>query len=311
MSTCKFSIIVPVYNTEQQLHRCIDSILSQTYTNFELLLINDGSTDSSGSICDGYEQRDSRVRVFHKKNGGVSSARNTGLINAKGEWIAFVDSDDWVGDKWLDGFVSSGLTTDLMIQGFSAKNWPYAKIIEEICVNLIENIYNKKEIIECINYLYKVHNVGFLWCRLFKKSIIKEYDIRFNENYPLREDQEFIFHYMTKINSIKTIPISEYHYDCPSYSSKYKSISMALEAEITISILTHINSMTPVRNTYAHIESVNRLSSSIISEMRRNFDWNNIRYYSKFFYRLCKDVDYINMSRKSKILYMVLSILRF
>lgn len=305
------SIIVPVYNTEQYLHRCIDSILSQTYKNFELLLINDGSTDSSGSICDEYKRRDSRVRVFHKNNGGVSSARNIGLMNANAEWIAFVDSDDWVGDKWLDGFVSSGLTTDLIIQGFCVKNWPFAKIKEEINVNLIENLYKKKEIIECINYLYKVHNVGFLWCRLFKNSIIKKYDIRFNENYPLREDQEFIFHYMTKVNCIKTIPISEYHYDCPLYSSKYKSISMALDTDITNSILTHINSMTSVRDTNVHIECVNRLSSSILSEMKKNFDWNNIRWYAKFFYRLCKDVDFINMSKKSKILYIMLTVLRF
>ena len=92
--TPKISVIVPVYNAEKYLHRCIDSILSQTFTDFELLLINDGSKDSSGAICDEYAAKDNRVRVFHKENGGASSARNLGLDNAKGEWIAFVDSDD-------------------------------------------------------------------------------------------------------------------------------------------------------------------------------------------------------------------------
>ena len=87
------SIIVPVYNTEKFLHRCIDSILAQTYTDFELLLIDDGSKDSSGTICDEYAAQDARVRVFHKENGGVSSARNLGLDNARGEWVTFVDSD--------------------------------------------------------------------------------------------------------------------------------------------------------------------------------------------------------------------------
>ena len=88
------SIIVPVYNTEKYLHRCIDSILAQTFTDFELLLINDGSKDNSGKICDEYAAKDSRVRVFHKENGGVSSARNLGLNEAQGKWIYFVDSDD-------------------------------------------------------------------------------------------------------------------------------------------------------------------------------------------------------------------------
>lgn len=83
----KISVIVPVYNTEKYLHRCVDSILAQTFTDFELLLIDDGSTDSSGAICDEYAQKDSRVRVFHKENGGASSARNLGLDNATGEWI--------------------------------------------------------------------------------------------------------------------------------------------------------------------------------------------------------------------------------
>lgn len=90
------SIIVPVYNTEKYLDQCIQSVLAQTYTNWELLLIDDGSTDSSGAICDKYAAVDKRIRVFHKENGGVSSARNLGLDNAKGEWITFVDSDDWV-----------------------------------------------------------------------------------------------------------------------------------------------------------------------------------------------------------------------
>ena len=92
----KLSIIVPVYNSEKYLCRCVDSILAQTFTDFELLLIDDGSEDESGNICDEYVVKDSRVRAFHKNNGGVSSARNLGLNKAKGEWIAFIDSDDYV-----------------------------------------------------------------------------------------------------------------------------------------------------------------------------------------------------------------------
>jgi glycosyltransferase involved in cell wall biosynthesis len=92
MNTPVVSVIVPVYKVEQYLHKCLDSIFNQTFTGFELLLINDGSPDTSGQICDEYAQKDSRVRVFHKENGGVSSVRNLGLDNAKGKWVTFIDS---------------------------------------------------------------------------------------------------------------------------------------------------------------------------------------------------------------------------
>lgn len=105
------SIIVPVYNTEKYLDQCIQSVLAQTYTNWELLLIDDGSTDSSGAICDKYAAEDKRIRVFHKENGGVSSARNLGLDNAQGEWISFVDADDWI-DKQCYQMVLDAHTDD-------------------------------------------------------------------------------------------------------------------------------------------------------------------------------------------------------
>ena len=92
----KISVIVPVYNVEEYLARCVDSILAQTYENLEVILVDDGATDTSGTICDAYAAKDSRVKVIHKENGGLSSARNTGLEAATGEYIAFADSDDWI-----------------------------------------------------------------------------------------------------------------------------------------------------------------------------------------------------------------------
>ena len=102
------SVIVPVYNAENYLHRCIDSILAQTFTDFELLLINDGSTDNSGEICNAYAQKYPCIRMFHKNNGGVSSARNLGLTKANGEWIVFVDSDDWIEPHYLNVLYQNG-----------------------------------------------------------------------------------------------------------------------------------------------------------------------------------------------------------
>ena len=111
----KISVIVPVYNTAQFLPRCIESILSQSFTDFELLLIDDGSTDGSGKICDAYAEKDNRIRVFHKENGGVSSARNLGLDNARGEWVTFVDSDDYVSPVILEKCLESVNGYDMVV----------------------------------------------------------------------------------------------------------------------------------------------------------------------------------------------------
>lgn len=102
MNIPKISVICPVYKAEKYLHRCVDSILAQTFTDFELLLIDDGSPDRSGEICDEYAAKDSRVRVFHKENGGVSSARQCGIDNMTGEYSIHSDPDDWVEPTMLE-----------------------------------------------------------------------------------------------------------------------------------------------------------------------------------------------------------------
>ena len=106
------SVIVPIYQTERYLPRCIDSILAQSFRDFELLLIDDGSKDNSGAICDRYARQDSRVRVFHKENGGVSDTRNFGLDHAKGDYIAFVDSDDYIGHDYLKILMEMAVEND-------------------------------------------------------------------------------------------------------------------------------------------------------------------------------------------------------
>ena len=97
----KVSAIVPVYNVEKYIYRCVDSILNQTFSDFELILVDDGSPDNCPQICDEYAKKDSRIKVIHKENGGLSSARNAGLDIASGEWISFIDSDDWIHKDYL------------------------------------------------------------------------------------------------------------------------------------------------------------------------------------------------------------------
>ena len=103
----KYSVIIPVYNSESTLNKCVDSVLGQTYSNFELILVDDGSRDQSGQIIDEYAHKDNRVIAVHKENGGVSSARNKGIDIATGDYIAFIDSDDWIDSNYLESFNSS------------------------------------------------------------------------------------------------------------------------------------------------------------------------------------------------------------
>lgn len=122
---CKISVIVPVYKVEQYIHRCIDSIQRQTYFNFELILVDDGSPDNCGEICDEYARRDSRIRVIHQKNGGLSVVRNTGieyvLANSDAEWLTFIDSDDWIHKKYLEYLLNGALQYNVPISMCWAK----------------------------------------------------------------------------------------------------------------------------------------------------------------------------------------------
>ena len=108
----RISVIVPIYKTQKHLHKCVDSILAQTHRNLEVILVDDGSPDESGAICDDYAKKDSRIRVIHKPNGGLSDARNAGLEICTGEYIGFVDSDDWVGPTMYEVLLSHLLRFD-------------------------------------------------------------------------------------------------------------------------------------------------------------------------------------------------------
>lgn len=115
MDRAKISVIVPVYNVEQYLARCVDSILAQSYENLEIILVNDGSRDGSGGLCDAYAAKDSRIRVIHKENGGLSSARNAGLDMASGDYVAFVDSDDWIEQHAYEWMMAQMLGRDVKL----------------------------------------------------------------------------------------------------------------------------------------------------------------------------------------------------
>ena len=197
------SIIVPVYKAEKWLHRCVDSILAQTMTDFELLLIDDGSPDKSGEICDEYAAKDNRVRVFHKENGGVSSARNLGLDNATGEWISFIDADDWVETEYLAGLTEK-LDADMILGGVKMSDGSIYKMDDNLYVNKLVGNYLEL-------YLFKVELLS-PWGNLLRNDILKSNQIRFDERIHYAEDRVFNREYLLYCNSIRTISENDYNY---------------------------------------------------------------------------------------------------
>lgn len=198
------SVIVPIYKVEDYLPRCINSILSQSFTDFELILVDDGSPDNCGKICDEYAAKDSRVRVFHKPNGGVSSARNLGLDKAQGGWITFIDSDDYVGKEFLSELV---LTMESCRVDFVAicnyinvdKKVPY------LCIN--------EEDFDLLFYKYSFQKLCCPWGKLFRTDFIKKIGLKFNESLHLGEDVVFVVTYLLNIKSLSLIKSSNYHYE--------------------------------------------------------------------------------------------------
>lgn len=185
----KISIIVPVYNVEKYLSKCIDSILNQSFKDFELILVNDGSTDNSGKICDEYKKNNTNITVIHKKNGGLSSARNTGLSICKGEYIAFIDSDDYIHPKMFEV-----LYNNLILYAADISICDYERVIEktENKVEEINNIVVKQyDNIEAIERLYTEDNAKFIICcnKLYKRELFN--NIKF-ENGKYHEDEYII-----------------------------------------------------------------------------------------------------------------------
>lgn len=179
----KFSVIIPVYRVEKFICQCIDSVLAQTFNDFELILVDDGSTDRCGEICDKYEKTDRRIIVIHKPNGGLSDARNAGLALAKGEYIYFLDSDDWVDSRLLEcaaGNMDKGY--DMVVFNYYTA-FP-ERISPEIDHILGEfNLNNDKDRIEFyLSSLLKASVGWSAWDRVFKKSIIDEGKITYADN---------------------------------------------------------------------------------------------------------------------------------
>jgi glycosyltransferase involved in cell wall biosynthesis len=206
----RYSVIIPVYNAERTLRRCLDSLVRQQFSDYELLIINDGSTDGSDAICREYVNTYSCVRYFAKENGGVSSARNLGLEQAEGEYILFVDSDDYVSQDYfaLLSHTLESNAVDLLMFGYRnfggvSTEWDTGVFCEE----------TESGVAKRISFAMRQYLFSSLWSKAFKRQIIERNNIRFSNDLAIGEDQAFIFTYAMYIRSIGSIGYHLYNVD--------------------------------------------------------------------------------------------------
>lgn len=235
----KFSVIVPVYNVEKYLHKCVDSILSQTFKNFECILVDDGSPDNCPRICDDYAKKDSRIKVIHKENGGLSSARNAGLDVAQGEYICFVDSDDYIAENLLKkvGSKFEETQSDMIVfnyncVGENAEFFWYTRFeVDEYEINS-----NKERFDFILEKVLRSKINWESWNRVYKKKIIDKNQIRFVDNRRIfAEDLYFTMCYLLHAKKISVIEDKLYN-----YMSRPDSI-MGQNKKIKVQKFVHLN----------------------------------------------------------------------
>ena len=209
------SIIIPVYNAAGKLSRCLDSLLMQDFNDFECLMVDDGSTDGSADICDRYVHKDTRFRVIHKQNGGVSSARNMALEQARGEWIVFVDSDDSITANHLSSFLSKAdKNIDWVLCGYQDV---LPKQQKQHCYEAHTYVGN----IDVTEFLCHSEFLDYMipWDKMFRRSIIEEHHLQFDESLSISEDRLFCYQYMMYVRGIATTGEVTYIHDATDQNS--------------------------------------------------------------------------------------------
>ena len=215
MGNPQVSVIVPVYKAEDDLEACVQSILGQTFEDFELILIEDGSPDRCGEICDRLAETDNRIVVIHKKNEGVSIARNTGIARARGTYLAIVDSDDTIDEGFLEAAVSgireSG--ADLYISGLHMETWSGGRIVSTVRYgNCCTKVYSVRELLEKRDMDYPQICICGPCCKLYKKSIVDENRVQFPAGIASGEDTCFVLGVLEHCSTVYFSESCFYHY---------------------------------------------------------------------------------------------------
>ena len=224
----QISVIVPVYKAEQYLQRSISSVVNQTFTDWELLLVDDGSPDASGQICDEWGRKDSRIRVFHKKNGGTSDARNYALDRCRGEYIAFLDNDDWMEPAMLETLY--GLIKEYQVPLAVCNFWDHFSN----GTKKRGNIYTQPKVFswEEAFYLRNMNQdiTSAIWCHLVHRSIYKT--LRFKKNRKF-EDVAIYYHVFYNARKLVYTPVPLYHYDRTNMSAQSKNSAIYLDCALS------------------------------------------------------------------------------
>ena len=256
----KISIIVPVYNVEKYLHQCVDSIISQTYTNTEIILVDDGSPDNCGKICDEYAQKDNRIKVIHKPNGGLSEARNFGIEVATGDWLMFIDSDDYIENNMIEKLYNIAVQEDAQIALCGVVSFDETHEWVSDFLRVEPGIFRGIDILkqDCISTPFIIP------CnKIFKKTIFD--DIRFYVG-RIHEDEMIAPYFLDKCKKLVAIKDLMYHYrQLPS------SISHTIDAKRLDWIFSLYNRFFYYKN---HIE-LKDYSSKVL----KDYFWYLDKYY--------------------------------
>lgn len=223
------SVIVPIYNVSSFLPQCIDSILAQTYREYELILVDDGSTDGCYEICEAYKEKDSRIKVLHKKNEGLVRARKDGLRMATGEFISYVDGDDWIEPNMLERLYTT-IETERVDIAICARYEDTGDSTREVYHGIIEGRYDKAAMLSDV-YPKMIVNEAFfewgilsvVWDKLYRKELLEPYQMAVDERLTMGEDAACVYPCLLNANSIYILHECLYHYR-QSNSSMIKSV---------------------------------------------------------------------------------------
>ncbi|HHU48190.1 MAG TPA: glycosyltransferase, partial [Clostridiales bacterium] len=218
------SIIIPVYNVEPYLEHCLESIINQTYKNLQIIIVNDGSTDNSPAICDKFAEKDNRIVVIHKKNGGVSSARNVGLGISQGSYILFVDSDDWIETDMVEHLINISIETNVDVVLFGIYNEDYIQMKTYTIHFNSDLLVDKDHLLKLLPGWVKDEKINTIYGKLYLADIIKSNNIRFDESLNIAEDALFNYEVFLHVESVYLLRACFYHYmiiDAESLSKRY------------------------------------------------------------------------------------------
>lgn len=283
------SVIVPVYNVKSLLPRCIDSLLNQKFTDYEVLLVDDGSTDGSGDICDEYGKKDSRIKVIHKSNEGVSRTRNRGIDEARGEWITFVDSDDYITPDYLsDLYACTHSGIGLVVQSLKHIR-ENGETLYDYYLPEGEKVYDTSDFAQMVKEQY-LSQRGYTVSKLFKKELLNDRNIRFNTEIKFCEDWIFLFSYLNVINQeVCCSPTSNYFYVDRNgslshaendFTSEYATFCLIKDIALAFCSKYNVN-VIDLGPTYMMHKAITLVTSKAQLCSIKDTDWDFFRRYFK------------------------------